>query len=198
MLLLLRDPTARSAPATPALMLPDIDVRTEYDRLAELYDTSGRHLDHDDARLFAVAGDVSGWSPARHLYHIWLANGRSLTAARFAATGRRTVDEGAPTDAGRVVLAGEQIPKGQMEAPDSVRPPDTLDRPTLEAALDRSRTALTRFGDALGQAATADGRIEHPALGALTAPQWARFVRIHTEHHLAIVDDILAQAAPAP
>ena len=35
-------------------------------------------------------------------------------------------------------------------------------------------------------------KIPHQLLGPLDAPEWLRFARVHTEHHLAIVDELLS------
>lgn len=78
-----------------------------------------------------------------------------------------------------------------MDAPDTVRPPDDLDRAALNEALTRSRTKLEDVGAHLDALAAASGRIPHPSLGLLDGPPWLRFVRIHAEHHHAIVRDIL-------
>jgi hypothetical protein len=47
-------------------------------------------------------------------------------------------------------------------------------------------------GEHLAPLGAAEGRIEHPRMGMLDGPQWLRFVRIHSQHHLAIVRDILS------
>ena len=168
-----------------------IDPYDEYDRLRYFYDVTTSLLDRSDDALFSTLPEMSGWSPAQHLDHIWLANGKSLMAAAYAAEGKKTVADGALNDAGRALLANETIPRGQMSAPENVSPPHGLDRNRLRQTLARSQKALATVSDAMGMLPEATGRIPHPALGALTATQWLRFVRIHSDHHLDIVNDIL-------
>jgi hypothetical protein len=172
----------------------DFDARAEHDRLHTFYDATEALLDRPDALLFGTVPSVSGWSPAQHLDHIWLANGRSLTAASLAAQGRRTTEGGTINDAGRQLLAAGTLPRGQMAAPESVTPPHSIDRKHLKKTLARSRKALGKVDAVMDALPDATGRIEHPRLGALTPPQWLRFVRIHSDHHRAIVQDILDAA----
>jgi hypothetical protein len=169
----------------------DIDARDEYDQLQAFYDDAEAVLNAPDDVLFGVRPDASGWSPAQHLHHIWVANGKSLAAALYIAYGRGDTD-GAPNEIGRAVLEAASIPRRAMTAPDTVRPPDDLDRAGLQEALTRSRSKLDAVGEHLAPLGAAEGRIEHPRMGMLDGPQWLRFVRIHSQHHLAIVRDILS------
>jgi hypothetical protein len=72
-----------------------------------------------------------------------------------------------------------------------VRPPDALDRELLRETVRRSREKLDAVTGATDAIRGAEGGIEHPAWGVLTAPQWVRAARVHSEHHGAIVRDIL-------
>lgn len=168
-----------------------IDLQQEYDQLAAFYDDTAALLDEPDAAIFDVKEKVSGWSPAHHLHHIWVANGKSLAAALLIARGRGMPD-GTPNEAGRMMLEQETIPRNQFTAPESVTPPDEPDRAALDEALTRSRNKLEDVGAQLDALATGEGRLPHPRMGLLNAPQWIRFVRIHSQHHHAIIRDILA------
>ena len=175
-------------------MIDDIDLRDEHNQLCTFYDETERLLDQPDDALFGVKEAVSGWSPAHHLYHAWLASGKSLAAALYIAQGRGGA-EGMPNDTGRAVLTQETIPRQQMDAPDMVRPPADVDHGALAEALTRSRRKLEEIGAHLDALGTAEGRLPHPRLGALNGPQWLRFVRIHAQHHHAIIRDILSSHA---
>ena len=167
-----------------------IDAAHEYDHLRAFYDASAQLLDQPDAVLFGVNEAVSGWSPAHHLHHIWVANGRSLAAVLHAASGRGA-DEGGPNEAGRVVLERGTIPRNRLNAPAMVQPPDDPDRAALQEALARSRDKLDAIEADLDALPDAKGRIPHPRMGALNAAEWLRFVRIHSDHHHAIIQEIL-------
>jgi hypothetical protein len=169
----------------------DIDLSDEFAQLDRFYADAEAWLDAPDDVLFAVRDDVSGWSPAQHLHHIGVANGMSLTAALYAAMGRGETG-GAPDEGGRAVLEREQIPRNRLQAPKQVSPSEEIDRAAAREAISRSRGKLDELRDQQEALATAEGRIEHPRMGMLNGPEWLRFVRIHSQHHHAIIEDILA------
>jgi hypothetical protein len=175
----------------------DIDLNHEYDQLRSFYDDTAALLDQPDDVLFTTNASVSGWSPAQHLHHVWLASGKSLAAALYIAYGRGNAD-GSLGEAGRAVLEAESMPRNQMQAPDAVSPPDDLDRQVLTDTLSRSRGKLDDVGEQLDALAAAEGRLPHPRLGALNGPQWLRFVRIHAQHHHDIIRDILSADPTRP
>lgn len=168
-----------------------IDVFDEYQRLGAFYKASAALLDHPDDALLAVDTDVSGWSAAQHLYHIWLANGKMLMAVQVIHRGGGPVTpEGALEPAGRHVLE-HGFTRGQAQAPDGVRPPETVTREVLTKTLARSRAKAEAVADLLPEVTDLEGRLPHPFMGALTAAQWLRMTRLHAEHHLALARDVL-------
>jgi hypothetical protein len=174
----------------------DIDLSEELDALADFYDTTEAYLDDlPTADLVEPTPSVSDWSPAQHLYHIWRANASMLKAARLLASGRVDAEPARLSDAGRRVLRKGRLPRGAAEAPEAVRPPDAPDRELLRETARRSREKLDAVADASAAVREADGGLEHPAWGVLTAPQWVRAARIHSEHHGAIVADIVGHSS---
>lgn len=174
----------------------EIVLSEEIEALVDFYDRTEAYLDDRPASdLFEPRPSVSDWSPAQHLYHIWRANASMLKAARVLAGGG--VDAEAPrlTDAGRRVLQNGHLPRGTAEAPDAVRPPASLDREALREAVHRSRKKLDDVAAEAEAVRAAPGGLEHPAWGRLTARQWLRAARIHSEHHETIVRDILDAAS---
>ena len=173
--------------------MTDFDLHEEYRLLRDAYDESERLLTLPNAQLFTVNEAVSKWSPAQQLYHLWLAGGRMLKAAQVIHQGRGPVaTEGEMTRIGRIILGRGVFPRGKAQAPENVRPPDAVSREELSQSLDRSRRSFAAVEPLLAELPDAKGYIEHPFFGALTAAQWVRCARIHTEHHLAIIRDILA------
>ena len=45
----------------------------------------------------------------------------------------------------------------------------------------------------LSEIPEASGRIQHVYLGMLNAAEWLRIIRVHSEHHLAIIHEIIGQ-----
>ena len=175
----------------------DIDLQEEYRELGAFYDAVEPLLDWPDATLYRVAGAVSAWSPAQHLYHVLRANGMMLKGIHLICQGHRmTANEGAPNDAGRRVLAGGFI-RGLGKAPDAVVPPDDVPREALQDSWSRSRKKHAETEAFLPQIPDAAGRIPHGFLGTLDASEWLRLARLHSEHHLAIIRDIVGQEETA-
>ncbi|MEN1785448.1 MAG: DUF1569 domain-containing protein [Bacteroidota bacterium] len=79
------------------------------------------------------------------------------------------------------------IPRGAAQAPASVKPPQTVQ-------LDSLKLQLALVYDNLERLATLDTHtyFNHPVFGHLDRDQTRRFLEIHTNHHLKIIEDILA------
>lgn len=169
---------------------PSIDLTAEIEALRRFYDATHDRL--DDAALFEAVPSVSTWTPAQHLYHIWRANASMLKAARLLAAGALDGETPDLSDIGEQILRSGSIPRGVADAPDNVRPPDELDRDALEDAWSRSHAKLDSIADDVDAIATATGGLSHPAWGTLTAAQWVRAARVHSDHHAAILDDVEA------
>jgi len=137
----------------------------------------------------ASAEDVSAWSTRQHAEHLVLAN-EGILAAIEGATAPETVE---PLSVmGRLVLRSGSIPRGKGQAPESTVPAGT-DAAGLLARL----TAQEAQVAALDPAAVARLGVvaNHPVFGGMTGAQWLRLASIHTRHHLAITDDIVAAGA---
>lgn len=169
----------------------DIDLQEEYRHIGLFYDAVAPFLDWPDALLFGVKGDVSGWSPAQHLFHILRSNGMMLKSIDLICQGHpATNNEGAPNRAGHFVLANGLV-RGRAQAPASVAPPDEVSRDELRHSLARNREKYAQTEVLLPRIPEATGRLQHPLLGMLNASEWLRTVRLHAEHHLAIIRDIV-------
>ncbi len=175
------------------------DPRRNHAALAALYDAGDAIAAWPDGRLFAVAPEVSAWSPAHHLHHVALANEHIFSDLAKAA---RAETPDAPEDRinamGLAILTVGRIPRGRGKAPREVSPPDDLARAGFEAAHARSRSAFEALEPYLDALPALEARMRHPFFGMLNAPQWLRFVLIHTRHHLAIIDDIAETVPPQP
>jgi hypothetical protein len=164
--------------------------------LAAQYETIEQLLTLAPARLQAVLPERSGWSSEQHLAHVTLANELVLRNLKSLAEGQGLliVRGGEPLPGTLEVLAAGRIPRGQARAPRMVRPPERVQPELLAQWLADGRAALAALDPRTVIAS--ELKIPHQILGPLDAPQWARFGVVHTEHHLAIVRELLA-AAPA-
>lgn len=144
--------------------------------------------------------EISGWSPAQHLFHVFIANELSLRNALSLARGRGMLIKafesvGPYTEA---VLGGRSIPRGVARAPRFVAPPERVDLAFLKTLCAGNRADLARARDEVDAIVAAPLCVPHQLLGDLDARQWLRFADVHTAHHAAIVAEILPSgSAPA-
>ena len=175
----------------------DIDLQDEYRHLGHFFEDVESLLDWPDEVLFTANEAVSAWSPAHQLFHILRANGMMLKGIQLICRGHRMADnEGEPNDAGHYVLT-HGFTRGKAKAPDAVVPPDEVSREDLRDALARSRKKYAETEAFLPQIPAATGRIPHHHLGLLNAAQWLRLARVHSEHHRAIIRDIVGEQETA-
>ena len=141
--------------------------------------------------------DVSNWSVAEQVDHMLRSLVRMLSAADMIRVGydARIKPDGKASVPGRLLLRAGAIPRGRAEAPEEVLPAEA---PTVDDCRERYEAVLgllAALAPHLETMRTWRGTIPHPLLGDFRAQDWLRFARMHTEHHLAIVDDILGVAA---
>lgn len=126
------------------------------------------------------------WSSAQVLEHLAKAYGSTAYILDKCVEEHRTV--ATPPSAVQqlfawIVVRIGYLPSGRT-AP-AVTLPEGL--PPLEA-LDAARTSLAALDAAAARAANVFGpamRVaNHPILGGFTIPQWTRFHRVHTRHHM--------------
>ena len=175
----------------------DINPQDEYRHLGQFYTNIASVLALPDAVLNRVNAEVSAWSPAQQLFHILRANGMMFKGIQLICQGHRaTHNDGELTPAGHRVLTQGFI-RGAGKAPEAVQPPETVSRETLTDSMARSHKKYTETEAFLGQIPAATGRLQHHALGMLSALEWLRLARLHAEHHLAIIRDIVGQQEAA-
>ena len=174
-------------------MYTDPDPTTELAVLASQLRRVEALLELPAAQLLEPLEDVSGWSIGEHAYHLVLACDLSLrnVASLVKDEGmlvREPVDR--KDEALAILAAG--IPRGAAEAPRFVRPPARLDLGLLRELLAQVGAVRDDLAARVDEVLAAPRCVPHQLLGDLTASEWVRFARVHTDHHLAIVDDIVA------
>ena len=80
------------------------------------------------------------------------------------------------------------IPRGRAQAPDAVKPPDIIHTEALSAQLQEARTRLQQAFQL-----DEDAHFDHPIFGTINRGNTLRFIEVHTNHHLKIINDILQQ-----
>jgi uncharacterized damage-inducible protein DinB len=141
---------------------------------------------------------VSGWSAAQHLYHMALACDLSLRNVEgLVAQKGLLIVKGAQTSEEAIrLLAKEEFRRGQAESPRMVRPGADVNPQFLAREQEGNQATLEGLRRCRDEIAPAPDHVPHQVLGPMTAAMWLRFARLHTLHHLAIIEDILVAVGP--
>lgn len=84
------------------------------------------------------------------------------------------------------VFTFNQLPRGKVTAPESVRPKENVDINTIKEHYNQALTTAEKLSDLPEKK-----HLNHPALGTMNRDKTIKFLTIHTEHHLKIIRDIL-------
>ena len=168
-----------------------IDPQANYTALQALLDQGAAYLEWPEEALFKVHEAISGWSVGEHLYHITLANGSIPKLIERLKVGRlgNTEDEPKPE---MIELITKGIIPGGRKAPDRVVPPEDLTAELLHRDFTRMRKATQRLEPILEELHTIPHRFPHMFFGPMSAPEWVRFMEIHTRHHMVIVESLVS------
>jgi hypothetical protein len=169
-----------------------IDVRGEFERLQEVFDAFEALRQEGPATCGLKAPEVSGWSIEQHLFHIALATDLAFKHVRSLVTGkgRLVQPDGTLDPRAAAVLASDQTPRGEAQAPRMVTPDPDVDPEFLATELRLNREALEKLRLIEEEISGAPGWIPHQVLGTLSASHWLRFAALHARHHWAIIRDI--------
>jgi hypothetical protein len=149
------------------------------------------HLRVDEKRLATPVSTVSHWSVLQQLSHTAMVMVNVLAFVAELADGKGTELKGGPTMKGWIVLGLGRIPRGKAKSPERYQPAPSPTVGEVGSLLAEAKKRLTALALRQAEIQAATGRMPHPFIGNFTAKQWLRFARIHTDHHLRIVADIL-------
>lgn len=79
-----------------------------------------------------------------------------------------------------------KIPRGKVKAPDIVVPKNEITENQLLSNIELTRKLILEL-----KSTSNDHYFEHPYLGKLKKKETIRFLEIHTNHHLKIIEDII-------
>ena len=144
-------------------------------------DTISELLSEFDTKAPSVSEGSVGW----HLEHLLLVNGRVSEALlqsnpetyQWRFNWRKTI-----------ILLTKKIPRGKAKAPKTARPDGNQTAEELKQripALKLKLESLTQLHP--------NANFQHPFFGMLNLKTTIRFLFVHNQHHLKIVQDILAQ-----
>ena len=85
-----------------------------------------------------------------------------------------------------VVFIRHRIPRGKAKAPKVVQPKDHVTEATIKAALEKTYQLLEVL-----PTLSANNFFPHPFFGKLNKRQTIKFLIIHTQHHLNIINEMI-------
>lgn len=85
-----------------------------------------------------------------------------------------------------MMFSGNQIPRGKAKAPQIVMPNNDISVDSILKNYEQAKVVLQKFDDLED-----NNYFKHPSAGYLNKADAKRFLKIHTEHHLKIIRDIL-------
>ena len=172
-----------------------INVHKEYERLQYFAGEMQVRVSGPEAKLYASAPRVSGWTTAQQIHHAVMVNNQILGQLVALCEGDTLPEEGQISMVGRLVLALGRIPRGRGRSPKPFIPVEQPGREQLAVILQEMETNAQALEAHLDRIPAVQGRFKHPVFGYLDALQWLRFARIHAHHHLAIIRDVERECA---
>jgi hypothetical protein len=175
--------------------MPPFDSSQDADAVEAFHDYADALVEEAGDGFTEAAPEVSGWSPAEHLFHTALAT-RGMLGLALGLAEQRPTRFG--TDLPLNGLGAKMLRAGLRRggaAPGPTRPPETFDASDLRRALAESRATLDALRPYLATLSEASGRAMHPYFGGLDAVEWVRSARVHAEHHARIIDAVQAAQA---
>lgn len=160
-----------------------MNIAEEKKRIEAALDEYRRQLDSIPDEVFDQALHNGGWSFSEVYSHILQSDFGSMIAAEKCArkTSERT-NKGLNFFGVVFMLAG-RFPPVRSKAPAGVPVVKKISKEEARNLIIRVRDRLNQLVPLLPGCSN-NYKIKHPRLGRLSALQWLKFTRIHTEHHL--------------
>ena len=133
-----------------------------------------------------LSQSVSSWPVGYHIQHLSLAMSGVAKALELSTP---PVPRQLPKPAWLAIGLMGRIPRGKAQSPDISRPKHAKGEEELNAFLEKAESRIitaTQLPD--------DRWFKHHLLGVLDKRNSLKFVRIHNDHHLAIMKDIVRDA----
>ncbi|MBK7887142.1 MAG: hypothetical protein IPJ86_07535 [Bacteroidetes bacterium] len=135
-------------------------------------------LPHQSKSQPAISGAPVGW----HIEHSLLTINRIITALEKSdATGYKSSFKLSKL----IVFSMGKIPRGRAKAPGIVQPKQ-YDEMSLGSHLEKTKEKMQELHHIPNE-----HYFEHPYFGHLKVKKTIRFLVIHTQHHLSIMNDIV-------
>ena len=87
-----------------------------------------------------------------------------------------------------LIFSLNKIPRGKGKAPKQVRPDGDISKEGIEKEIEKARGYLLKLNEL-----DKNAFFNHPLFGDLNLKNTKRFLRLHTVHHLKIIEDIVGK-----
>ena len=85
-----------------------------------------------------------------------------------------------------LVFTLNKIPRGRVRAPKAVQPKDDFNTNSLKNHLEKGKNNLEKLNTL-----STNNYFEHPFMGHLNLKSTIKFIKIHTNHHINIINNII-------
>lgn len=85
-----------------------------------------------------------------------------------------------------IIYTLNKIPRGKAKAPESVQPKELLDTTEMKQQIELLKTRLP-----LLEALHPNNYFKHPYFGNLNVKATVKMLKLHTKHHIGIINDII-------
>lgn len=179
-----------------------MDINADIARIESQWPRIEAHL-VDDESIARRADAVSQWGVGQQLLHLLrvlkaISGGIDQMLAANGPIPSPLQPPPGDTTAFRNEVLANGIPRGVGVSPDFLRVDAPPSLGAIRKELGDARDAWSAVSGRGEEIAVSESTFPHHHLGNMVPAEWVRFIGHHTEHHLAIIDDILAAAAESP
>ena len=89
---------------------------------------------------------------------------------------------------GKLFFTLRYFPRGKAKAPNHVKPPEIILKENLISQIEEAKSNVETINSLVP-----NSYFKHPLFGNINRKRVFRFLELHTNHHIKIIDDILAK-----
>ena len=167
------------------ILIVGIALKPKKEMKANFLDSEFDQIEKNIAFRDILNKEVSKVSVAWHLDHTLLTINKIYDSLSVS----NTANYKPKFNFGQLMMFSfNKIPRGRAQSPDVVSPPEIIVTDSIYLHLEEAKKNLK-----LLNSLPENANFTHPFIGQLNRKQTKRFLKIHTNHHLKIINDILKQ-----
>ena len=142
-----------------------------------------KEVEHNISNASAIAPNISKATVGWQLYHILV----TINVISSALQNSNPKDYKRDFNLMRSILfTFNTIPRGKAKAPKIVRPPEVIQEDKIREQIVTAKESVKTMNSL-----DKNAHFKHPYFGVLNVKRTEYFLKMHTNHHLKIVRDIL-------